>query len=305
MRHLGSWRLVRFAALLLVVAAPGCAKRPPTMAQRLAKARVEDAGPPRVKALLGIARAQMAADDPIGARDTIEEAANQAGTGDPAVPSLLEIARAYLELGDRREARRVLGNVTEIGKSVEDPARKAKILADSGALYGNDETGLADSQQAKVLLGEARDLAQGEGVEERFKAETLAAVAMGYVGGGMTDEAAQMLEKLEECLGALDDPRAKAEALAAAASVYAQTGNEEKAASFLEDAASTADGISRDESKAYALLAIAKAERAAGNTDAAVSLLERAEKAAAKVSDAEMQAEALKTIRTAMARIKK
>ena len=306
MRELGSTRCFRLTVLLLALAVSGCGgKRPPTMPQRLAKARAADAGPKRVKALIGVARAQMEADDPIGALDTIAEATDQAGSGETAAPSLLEIARAYLELGDPRDARRILGNVVEIGKSIDDPVRKAKIFADAGALYGNDETGLADSQHAKTLLGDARGLAEGEGVDERFKAETLAAVAMGYVGGGMTQEASQMLEKLEACLDALDDPRAKTEALAAAASVYAQTGDEEKAAGFLKDAASTTDGIDRAESKAYALLAVAKAEHAAGNTDTAVSLLQRAEKVAGKVSDPESQADALKTIRTTMARIKK
>ena len=64
------------------------------------------------------------------------------------------------------------------------------------------------------MLGEATTLA--EEVDDRFRAEALAVVAMGYVSGWMAEEAGTMVEKLEACLVALSDPRAKAEALAAA-----------------------------------------------------------------------------------------
>lgn len=290
--------------VVLLVAVPGCGKKTVTIRERLTKATAVAEGPQRAAALLSVARIQISDGDPIGARDTIEAAHREAsGRGEAAVPSLLEIARAFMAVGDRRSARKVLAELGEIVSAIDDPGRKAKILADAGALFGSEENGLADRQQAKSLLTQATTLA--EGVDDRFRAEALAVVAMGYVNGGMNDEAAAMVEKLEACLSALTEPRAKAEALAAAASVYAKTGNDDKAATLLKDAASTARGIDRPEGKAYALLAVANAEHAAGNTSAARALLEEADLAAGKVGDADAQTTAMNTVRTAMARLKK
>jgi hypothetical protein len=272
----------------------GCGKRPLRLEDRLAKAMDQAPGPGRAKDLLAVARRQAAADDRVGAHDTITVAYNDVSAGsEESVATLLEVAQAYIDVDERRTARTVLNRVAEI---------KAKALADAGALFGNADTGMADPQQARALLGEATTLA--EEVDDRFRAEALAVVAMGYVSGGMAEEAGTMVEKLEACLVALSDPRAKAEALAAASSVYAKTGNEEKAKALLADAASTAKGVDRAESKAYALLAVANATATSGDTAAARKLLDEADAAAGKVGDPDAQATAMKLIRNAMSRLK-
>ncbi len=281
----------------------GCGKRPLRLEDRLAKAMDQPPGPGRAKALLAVARRQVAADDHVAAHDTITAAYNDVSTGgDETIATLLEVAQAYIDVDERRTARIVLDRVAQIGSAIEDPARKAKTLADAGALFGNADTGMADPQQARALLGQATTLA--EEVEERFRAEALAVVAMGYVSGGMAEEAGDMVEKLEACLAALNDPRPKAEALAAASSVYAKTGHEEKAKSLLADAASTAKGIDSAESKAYALLAVANATAASGDTAAARKLLDEADAAAGKVGDPDAQTTAMNLIRTASNRLK-
>jgi FimV-like protein len=294
------WLLIGFTA---VASSVGCGKRPLRIEDRRAKAMEQAPGPGRAVALLAVARRQAAADDSVGAHDTITVAYNDVSAGgEEAVIALLEVAQAYIDVGDRRTARTVLNRVVEIGKATDDPAQKAKRLADAGALFGNADTGMADPQQARALLGEATTLA--EEVEERFRAEALAVVAKGYVSGGMAKEAGEMVEKLESCLAALSDPRAKAEALADAASVYAKTGNEEKAKALLADAASTAKGVDRAESKAYALLAVANATAVSGDASAARKLLEEADAAAGKVGDPDAQATAMNLIRAAIARLK-
>ena len=281
----------------------GCGKRPLRLEDRLAKAMDQAPGPGRAKDLLAVARRQAAADDRVGAHDTITVAYNDVSVGsEESVATLLEVAQAYIDVDERRTARTVLNRVAEIAKAIDDPGRKAKALADAGALFGNADTGMADPQQARALLGEATTLA--EEVDDRFRAEALAVVAMGYVSGGMAEEAGTMVEKLEACLVALSDPRAKAEALAAASSVYAKTGNEEKAKALLADAASTAKGVDRAESKAYALLAVANATATSGDTAAARKLLDEADAAAGKVGDPDAQATAMKLIRNAMSRLK-
>jgi hypothetical protein len=292
--------LVGWAAL---VGSAGCGQRPLRLEDRLAKAMNQAPGPGRAKDLLSVARRQAAAADRVGAHDTITAAYNDLSAGgEESVATLLEVAQAYIDVDDRRTARTVLKRVAEIGKTIDDPGRKAKTLADAGALFGNADTGMADPQEARALLSEATTLA--EGVEERFRAEALAVVAKGYVSGGMAKEAGAMVEKLESCLAALSDPRAKAEALADAASVYAKTDNEEKAKALLAEAASTARGVDRAESKAYALLAVANATAASGDAAAARTLLDEADAAAGKVGDADSQATAMKLIRTAMSRLK-
>ena len=281
----------------------GCGKRPLRLEDRLAKAMDQAPGPGRAKDLLAVARRQAAADDRVGAHDTITVAYNDVSAGsEESVATLLEVAQAYIDVDERRTARTVLNRVAEIAKAIDDPGRKAKALADAGALFGNADTGMADPQQARALLGEATTLA--EEVDDRFRAEALAVVAMGYVSGGMAEEAGTMVEKLEACLVALSDPRAKAEALAAASSVYAKTGNEEKAKALLADAASTAKGVDRAESKAYARLAGPNATATSGDTAAARKLLDEADAAAGKVGDPDAQATAMKLIRNAMSRLK-
>lgn len=295
---------VMVAVLVPLVAAQGCGtpkKKELTITERLAAARQKPAGPQRAMSLLNVAKIQIAKGDLIGARDTIEEARGLA-SGEGGIPILLDVARSYVAVGDPRGARKVLTEVITIAKELEDAGRKAKVMADAGALFGSEENGLADREQATSLLAQATELA--EDVEDRFRAEALAVVAMGYVSGGMPDEAAKMVEKLEACLEALDEPRAKAEALATAASVYAKTGDADKSAALLRDAAAAAEGVDRAEGKAYALLAVANAEYAAGNTEAAQALLAKADVAAGKIGDADARETTMNTVRTAQARMK-
>ena len=328
---LSSRAISSFVMCGLLIGASGCG-RPPTIPQlineakqlpegqkrekliyrasrliqrEIKKAQEIPAGPQRVAPLLKVARWQL---DPIfkshtSAHDTITLAnkAVEAG-GEESIQAMLEIAQAYIDVDERRTARTVLNRAAEIAKAIDDPGRKAETLADVGALFGNADTGMADRQQARALLGEATTLA--EGVEERFRANALSVVAMGYVSGGMDEEAGDMVEKLEACLAALSDPRAKAEALAAASSVYAKTGNEEKSKTLLADAASSAKSIERPDGKAYALLAVATATAANGDTAAARKLLEEADAAAGKVGDPDAQATAMNLIRTALSRLK-
>lgn len=287
---------------VLFCGAPGCGKKSLTINDRLSMAQEKPPGPQQAAALLSVASRQAAAEDHIGAYDTITAAYEQVSAGgEENVVTLLNIAQAYIDINERRKARVVLTRVSDIAKAIDDEGRKAKTLADVGALFGNTETGMADPRQAKLLLDEATELA--DTVEERFRAEALAVVAMGYVSGGMAEEAGAMVEKLESCLAALSDPRAKSEALAAASSVYAKTGNADKATSLLSEAASTAAGIDRDESKAYALLSVANATATNGDTPAAIKLLEQADEAAGKVGDPDAQANVRNVIRATMTRL--
>lgn len=289
--------------VVATVAAAGCGKRPLRIEDRLARAMDKARGPERARALLAVARRQLAAGDRVGAYDSISTAYNDLSIGGEESPAtLLEVAQAYIDVDERRTARTVLNRVTEIGNAIEDPSRKAETLAAAGAIFGNADTGMADPQQASDLLGQATMIA--EAVEDRFRAEALAKVAIGYVSGGMAKEAGDVVNKLEACLADLSDPRAKAEALAAAASVYAKTGNEEKAKTLLVDAASTAKRVDRADGKAYALLAVADATAAGGDISTARQLLEEADAAAGQVSDLDSQATVMNLIRTALSRLK-
>ena len=139
----------------------GCGKRPLRLEDRLAKAMDQAPGPGRAKDLLAVARRQAAADDRVGAHDTITVAYNDVSAGsEESVATLLEVAQAYIDVDERRTARTVLNRVAEIAKAIDDPGRKAKALADAGALFGNADTGMADPQQARALLGEATTLAE-------------------------------------------------------------------------------------------------------------------------------------------------
>jgi tetratricopeptide (TPR) repeat protein len=157
-------------------------------------------------------------------------------------------------------------------------------------VYGDKAKGLGDPKAAKDVLAEATKAA--EETDERFKAEALAAVALGYTRSGLADAASDMVGKLEEAAKGLEEPRAKAEALAAAANVKAQTGKKDDATALLDEAAQAAKSVERSESRAYALLAVATALDANGATKEALALLKEADKAANKVAEPD----AMKTI---------
>ena len=202
-----------------------------------------------------------------------------------AAPRLVEIAEVFAMLGDRKQARNALGKAVDdefIGK-IEDPVRKAKVLADAGALYGTKTDGIGDAGRAKSILAKAAEAA--DKVDQRFRAEALAAVALGYTRSSLASLADKTVEDLLQAAKDLEEPRAKAEALAAAANVKAQTDKQDEATELLKEAAASAKSVERAESKAYALLAVALATDANGDTKQALTLLKEADKAANKVSE--------------------
>ena len=202
-----------------------------------------------------------------------------------AAPRLVEIAEVFAMLGDRKQARNALGKAVDdefIGK-IEDPVRKAKVLADAGALYGAKTDGIGDAGRAKSILAKAAEAA--DKVDQRFRAEALAAVALGYTRSSLASLADKTVEDLLQAAKDLEEPRAKAEALAAAANVKAQTDKQDEATELLKEAATSAKSVERAESKAYALLAVALATDANGDTKQALTLLKEADKAANKVSE--------------------
>jgi hypothetical protein len=172
-------------------------------------------------------------------------------------------------------------------------------LAEAGTIFKAN----TDSKEAKETLQKAADVAGS--VEERFRAEALAAVALGYTKSGMADAASTIVDALLEAAKTLDEPRAKAEALAAAAGVQAQTGKKKEAAQLLADAEAAARSVDRAESRAYAILAVAMATSGTGDTKQALSLLKEADKAADKVPEPASQKKIVDKVRSAMATLEK
>jgi ATP/maltotriose-dependent transcriptional regulator MalT len=168
---------------------------------------------------------------------------------------------------------------------------------------GGKGKGIGDAVLAKDLLTRASEMA--DTVEERFRAEALAAVALGCTRAGQADTAATLVGRLEESAKALEEPRAKAEALAAAANVRAETGKKDEATALLAEAAAAAKSIDRAEGRAYALLAVANATAACGEKKQAVALLEEADKAANKIADPAQQKTTMDKVRTAIADLEK
>lgn len=306
------FRLVAVCALVatMLVPAAGCGgkkkKAGPTIKQLIEKAKSEGTPDRQAAALLKVARKQYALGDKTGAKETIKEAFTKlAADGDMNLfaPRLVEAAAAFMQVADKKAARDALKLVTDGADKIEDASRKAKVLADAGALYGDKLKGLGDPKQAKEWLAKATEVA--ESVEVRFRAEALAAVALGYSNSGLSEEAAGMVKKLEDCAAALEEPRAKAEALAAAASVQARAGKKDEAAALLTDAAAAAKSVERTESRAYALLAVAEAMLLNGDLKTARGLLKDGEKAADKVSDAELRQMAIDKVRSVLKEIDK
>lgn len=302
-------RLARLATIcLLAVAAllpaAGCGgkkkKAGPTIEQQIEKAEAEGTPDRQAAALLKVARKQLALGDKTGAKTTVKKVydklmGEEEGDANLFSPRLVETAIVLVQVGDKKTARDALEEATTLGEKIEDASRKAKVYADSGALFGDKKKGLGDAKQAKEWLTKAQEVA--ESVEERFRAEALGAVALGYSNSGLAKEAAAMVDKLKDCAAALEEPRAKAEALAAAASVQVRSGKKDDATALLTEATAAAKGVERTESRAYALLAVAEALVANGDKKTAKALLKDAEKSADKVSDAELRQVALEKVR--------
>ncbi len=301
------------AALSIVLcgcmAAVGCgsgsSKGPKSISDQLAQARTQSTPDRQALALLRVASKQNADGDTTGATKTAKEAFDVLASMDDAnatAARLVSTAGFLAAIGDKSTARKALGVAEERAAGVSDPVRQVSVLADAGAIYGNKETGLADSAKATSLLTQARDKALT--VDQRYRAEALAAVALGYTKGNVAEEAASMVEQLLETARGNDNPRAKAEGLAAAANVKAQIGEADEATALLEEAASVAREIERTESRAYALLAVGEATAESGDASAAKSVLDEAYAAADKVGDPQQRTLVMGKVSRALDRLK-
>jgi hypothetical protein len=302
-RNLPRW--LPILLLLVLVPAVGCGKKstgPKTIAQQLAEARAIESPEAKARALVRIARRQLKSSDKAGAGKTLAEARGLIKPdADPAVAGqrLVEIADLYAKSDARPVARESLKQGIEMAGRVTDPIAKIRILADAATVSGAKTGGLGDAKAAREALDSAT--AAAEGVEERFKVQAFAAIAVALAKVGQNAEATKLADRLEEMARGQEDPRAKAEALAAAANVRAEGGDKAKAATLLAEADAAATAISKPENKAYGLLAVAGAFLANGDAAAAVRLLKTAEKEAAKIADPEGQKNALEKVRLMLA----
>jgi hypothetical protein len=208
-------------------------------------------------------------------------------------PLLVEIAAVYADAGSKGPARDVLKDAASLAPEIGDDVSRASLLAGIGGIYGSQTSG--DTALARANLKKAAQLA--EGVESRFRAEALAAVAMGYVKAGLAKEAGDMVATLERSAREVESPRARAEGLAAAANVRALAGDADAATRLLGDAADAAKGIEGAENRTYALVAVANATADAGDRKGALSLVAEAEKSANRVPDPDAQKNALERVR--------
>ena len=222
-RNLPRW--LPILLLLVLVPAVGCGKKstgPKTIAQQLAEARAIESPEAKARALVRIARRQLKSSDKAGAGKTLAEARGLIKPdADPAVAGqrLVEIADLYAKSDARPVARESLKQGIEMAGRVTDPIAKIRILADAATVSGAKTGGLGDAKAAREALDSAT--AAAEGVEERFKVQAFAAIAVALAKVGLNTDAAKLADTLEEMARGQDDPRAKAEALAAAANVRA------------------------------------------------------------------------------------
>lgn len=294
-------------ALSLLVPASGCggkkkSRKGKTVAQQLEEARAEKTPDAQARRLIRVARSQFKAGDKVGAAKTLAEATGKIPDDGEAVvcgPRLAEIADLYAEMEDRKPAREVLKKATDRVDGITDVISRIRLLADAGAIYGAKAGGLGDAKAARDTLGKAAALV-GD-VEERFKAQALAAVAVGYTKAELAKEAGRVVAELEASAKAVKELRPKAEALAAAANVRAQSGATDEAKALLEEARAAAEAIEEKgmaaENRAYALMAVATAYLGAGDAKAAGSLVKAAEKAVGQVADPEAARNALEKVR--------
>jgi tetratricopeptide (TPR) repeat protein len=293
----------------LLLPAIGCGSKKPktkTIAQQLEEARKEKTPDAQARRLVRVARAQFKAGDRAGAGKTLAEATALIPADGEAVvcgPRLVEIAGLYAEIEDRQPARDVLKKAVERAASIDDTIARIRLLADAGAIYGAKTGGVGDRAAARTTLAAAVEAAGT--VEDRFKAQALAQIALGYARADLATEAGKMVEELESSAQAVTELRPKAEALAAAARVRSQTGASAEAQKLLAEAAEAAKKIDEKgmaaENRTYALLSVASAYLAAGDAKAATALLRLAEKSSSQVPDPEGQKNALEKVRALQA----
>lgn len=291
--------------LLALVPATGCGKKaaaPKTIAEQLKDARAAKTPEGQARALVRVARRQLKSGDKSGAGKTLTEARGLIKPdADPAVAGqrLVEIGDLHARADSRSAAREALKAGVDLADKVGDPISKIRILTDAAIAFGAKAGGLGDAKSAKDSLDKAT--AAAEGVEERFKVQAFAAIAVALAKVGLNAEAAKLADQLEEMARGQDDPRAKAEALAAAANVRADGGDKAKTAELLAAAEAAAGEIKTAENKAYGLMAVAGAFLANGDAAAASRLLKDADKQANKVADPEGQKNAIEKVRAMMA----
>ena len=299
--------LVLAVAALLLAPAAGCgtkkkAKKGRTIAQQLDDARKEKTPDAQARKLIRVARTQFKANDKTGAAKTLAEATGLIPADGEAVvcgPRLVEIADLYADMEDRKPAREVLKKAVDRAPDIGDAISRIRLLADAGGIYGAKAGGLGDGKAAREVLATAVEAAGT--VEDRFKAQALAAIALGYARADLAKEAGRVVEELEASAKAVEELRPKAEALAAAARVRAQTGARDEAGKLLAEASDAAKKIEDKgmaaENRTYALLSIASAYLATGDAKAAAALLKLAEKSAGQVPDPEGQKNAMEKVR--------
>ena len=305
--------LVLAVVALLLAPAAGCGtkkktKKGRTIAQQLDDARKEKTPDAQARKLIRVARTQFKANDKTGAAKTLAETTGLIPADGEAVvcgPRLVEIADLYADMDDRKPAREVLKKAVDRAADIGDAISRIRLLADAGGIYGAKAGagGLGDGKVAREVLASAVEAAGT--VEERFKAQALAAIALGYARADLAKEAGRVVEELEASAKAVEELRPKAEALAAAARVRAQTGAQDEAGKLLAEASDTAKKIEDKgmaaENRTYALLSIASAYLATGDAKAAAGLLKLAEKSAGQVPDPEGQKNAMEKVRALQA----
>jgi tetratricopeptide (TPR) repeat protein len=296
----GSFRVITCCALAvaLLLPAAGCGtkkkgKKGLTIAQLKEKAEKESSPDRKAAAYLKIAAQQFGSGDKTGAKASanqaldalVDEDGKPAGEANKLAPRIVEVADTLALVGDKKQARKALETATadDYVNTIEDTVAKTEVFAEAGGIYGDKAKGIGDSGKAKELLAKANEVAAA--ADERFRADALAAVALGYTRSGLAKEAGDMVNALVEAARGLEQPKAKAEALAAAANVKAQTGKKDEAKELLTEAAEVAKSDDREDGKAIALIAIAIATEANGDVKKALSLLKEADKAANKVGD--------------------
>jgi tetratricopeptide (TPR) repeat protein len=304
MRSSGCIRVLMFCALAVALLLPstGCGtkkkgKKGLTVAQLKEKAEKESSPDRKAAAYLKIVGQQFGSGDKTGAKASAEEAfkavvdkeGKPVGEANQLAPRIVEIADAFSLVGDKKQARKALEAATadDFVNTIEDSVRKTRVLAEAGGIYGDKVKGVGDTAKAKEVLAKAKEVA--EAADERFRAEALGAVALGYTRSGLADDASDMVDKLVEAAKALEEPKAKAEGLAAAANVKARTGKKDEAKELLDEAAAAAKSVGRADGKAFALIAIAIATEANGDVKKALSLLKEADKAANKAGEPDTQ----------------
>ena len=303
--------LVLAVVALLLAPATGCGtkkktKKGRTIAQQLDDARKEKTPDAQARKLIRVARTQFKANDKTGAAKTLAEATGLIPADGEAVvcgPRLVEIADLYADMEDRKPAREVLKKAVDRAPDIGDAISRIRLLADAGGIYGAKSGGLGDGKAAREVLASAVEAAGT--VEDRFKAQALAAIALGYARADLAKEAGRVVEELEASAKAVEELRPKAEALAAAARVRAQTGAQDEAGKLLAEASDAAKKIADKgmaaENRTYALLSIASAYLATGDAKAAATLLKLAEKSAGQVPDPEGQKNATEKVRALQA----